>query len=78
MARIIEMAGIQVQGRKLTVRSFRFIYVMFMRRELPAMTVMKLVGYTAMQMAEYHNKREIDESLARLTGAAQAVEKFFT
>jgi integrase len=74
MARIIEKAGIQAQGRKLTVRSFRFTYVMFMRRELPAMTVMKLVGYKAVRMTEYHNRRGIDESLAGLTEAAQAVE----
>jgi integrase len=68
MARIIEKAGIQAQGRKLTARSFRFTYVMFMRRELPAMTVMKLVGHTAIRMMEYHNRRGIDESLAGLRG----------
>jgi integrase len=78
MARIIEKTGIQVQGRKPTVRSFRFTYVTFMRRELPAMTVMKLVGYTVIQMTEHHKKRGIDESFARLIGVSQAVKKLFT
>jgi hypothetical protein len=48
-----------------------------MRRELSAMTVMKLVGHTAIRMTEYHNRRGIDESIAGLTEATQTVEKLF-
>jgi integrase len=66
MVRIIEKAGIQAQGRKLTVRSFRVTHVTFMRRELLAVTAMKLVGYTAMQMTEYHNKRGLRNPLRGL------------
>jgi hypothetical protein len=49
-----------------------------MRRELPAETVMKLVGHTTIGMTDYYNKRIIDESLAGLSGADAAVEKLLT
>jgi integrase len=77
MACIMDKAGIQARGRKLTVRSFRFTYVTFMRRELSGMTVMKLVGHSAIGMKEYHNRQGTDESLVGLGGAAQAAEKLF-
>jgi hypothetical protein len=46
-----------------------------MRRELPAETVMKLVGHTTIGMTEYYNKRVIDESLSGLAGADMAVQQ---
>jgi hypothetical protein len=46
-----------------------------MRRELPAGTVMKLVGRTFIGMMEYYNKRDIDEALVGLTGVDTAVQK---
>jgi hypothetical protein len=49
-----------------------------MRRELPAETVMKLVGHTTVGITEYYNKRIIDESLSGLTGADTAVQKLLT
>jgi integrase len=49
-----------------------------MRRELPAETVMKLVGHTTVGMTEYYNKRIIDESLSGLAGADTAVQKLLT
>jgi hypothetical protein len=49
-----------------------------MRRELPAETVMKLVGHTTIGMTEYYNKRIIDESPAGLSGADTAVQKLLT
>jgi integrase len=76
MARIIREAGIQAQGRKLTVHSFRFTYTTFMRQELPAGMVMKLIGYRITGVAEHY--RGIDESSAGLAGAAAAVEKLLT
>jgi integrase len=78
LERLIEQAGIKKNGRKLIVHSFRFTYVTFMRRELPAETVMKLVGHTTVGMTEYYNKRLIDESLAGLPGADTAVAKLLT
>jgi integrase len=78
LKRIMEKAGIAVNGRRLIVHSFRFTYVTFMRRELPAETVMKLVGHTTIGMTEYYNKRIIDESLSGLAGADTAVAKLLT
>jgi integrase len=75
LKRIIEKTGIEINGRKLIVHSFRFTYVTFMRRELPAETVMKLVGHTTIGMTEYYNKRLIDETLSGLAGADTAVAK---
>jgi integrase len=73
--RIMEKAGIEVNGRRLIVHSFRFTYVTFMRREPPAETVMKLVGHTTIGMTEYYNKRLIDETLSGLAGADTAIAK---
>jgi integrase len=78
LKRIMEKAEIKVGGRRLIVHSFRFTYVTYMRRELPAETVMKLVGHTTIGMTEYYNKRVIDESLAGITGADAAVQKLLT
>jgi integrase len=78
LERIMEKAGIEINGRRLIVHSFRFTYVTFMRRELPAETVMKLVGHTTIGMTEYYNKRVIDESLADISGADTAVQKLLT
>jgi integrase len=75
LERIMEKAKIEINGRRLIVHSFRFTYVTFMRRELPAETVMKLVGHTTIGMTEYYNKRVIDESLAGLAGADMAVQQ---
>jgi integrase len=75
LKRIMEKAEIEINGRKLIVHSFRFTYVTFMRRELPAETVMKLVGHTTIGMTEYYNKRVIDETLSGLAGADTAVAK---
>jgi integrase len=74
----MEKAEIKINGRRLIVYSFRFTYVTFMRRELPAETVMKLVGHTTAGMTEYYNERIIDESLSGLTGADTAVQKLLT
>jgi integrase len=78
LKRVMEKAGIVINGRRLIVHSFRFTYVTYMRRELPAETVMKLVGHTTIGMTEYYNKRVIDESLAGITGADAAVQKLLT
>jgi integrase len=78
LERLMGKAGIEINGRRLIVHSFRFTYVTFMRRELPAETVMKLVGHTTIGMTEYYNKRVIDESLADISGADTAVQKLLT
>jgi integrase len=78
LKRIMEKVEIKVDKRRLIVHSFRFTYVTFMRRELPAETVMKLVGHTTIGMTEYYNKRIIDESLAGLAGADTAVANLFS
>jgi integrase len=78
MARIIREAGIQAQGRKLTLRSFRHTFINRIRRELPAGIVMKLAGRKFFGMTECYHKRGTDESSAGITGADTAVEKLLT
>jgi integrase len=75
IARIIEKAGIQPQGRKLTVQSFRLTCATYMRQEIPAGIVMKLIGHRIIGMTEYYHKSGIDECLAGLTGADTAIQK---
>jgi integrase len=78
LERLIEKVEIKKNGRKLIVHSFRFTYATYVRREVPAETVMKLVGHTTIGMTEYYNKRIIDESLAGLPGADMAIQKLLT
>jgi integrase len=60
MARIIRAAGIQPEGRKLAINSFRFTYTTFMRRELPAGMVMKLAGRKCFGVMDHYHKRGTD------------------
>jgi integrase len=78
MAHIIREAGIQAQGRKLTLHSFRHTFINRIRRELPAGIVMKLVGRKLFDITDHYRKRGTDESSAGITGADTAVEKLFT
>jgi integrase len=75
MARILKKADIQVQGWKLTIKSFRYTYAASIRRELPAGTVMKLVGCKYIGMMEFYNKQNSDETPAGLAGVETAVQK---
>jgi integrase len=78
LRRAMEKAGIEANGRKLVVHSFRYTYVTRMRRELPADTVMKLAGHTTVGMTEYYNKKVIDTSLKQLIGADTAAANLFS
>jgi integrase len=75
MARIMKKANIQTWDRKLTINSFRYTYAASIRRELPAGTVMKLVGRKYIGMMEFYKKRNSDETLAGLAGVETAVQK---
>jgi integrase len=76
--RAVFNAGIEKDGRKIVCHSLRYTYVTRMRRELPAETVMKMVGHTKAEMTDYYtDKRAIDESIAGLIGAAQAADNLF-
>jgi integrase len=75
--RAIAKAGIEANGRKLVVHSFRYTYVTRMRRELPADLVMKLVGHVSEEQTDYYNKRVVDTSLKQLIGADAAVANLF-
>jgi integrase len=77
LRRAMAKAGINPDGRKLVVHSFRYTYVTRMRRELPADTVMKLAGHTTVGMTEYYNKKVIDASLKQLIGADAAAANLF-
>jgi integrase len=75
--RIIK-SNIMPDGRKLVVHSLRYTYVTRMRRELPAETVMKMVGHTSVDMTDYYTqKRALDEALDSLTGANSAADNLF-
>jgi integrase len=74
--RIIREAGIQTQGRKLAINSFRHTFINRIRRELPAGIVTKLAGRKFFEMMDHYNKRDIDESSAGLDGTDTAWKNF--
>jgi integrase len=71
-------AKIEGGGRKLVPHSLRYTYVTRVRRELPPEIVMKLVGHVSEGQTEYYNKKVLDMTLKRLTGADQAVANLFS
>jgi integrase len=76
--RAVLAAKINTENRKIVCHSLRYTYVTRMRRELPAETVMKMVGHTSVEMTDYYtNRRALDESIAGLIGANNAAEKLF-
>jgi hypothetical protein len=75
MAHIIREAGIQAQGRRLTINSFRYTFINCIRRELPTGIVMKLVGRKLFDIMDHYHGRGIDEPSTGLAGAGTAVEK---
>ena len=67
------------ERRKLVCHSLRYTYVTRMRRELPAETVMKMVGHLSVEQTDYYtNRRAIAESIAGLIGANTAANNLFT
>jgi integrase len=78
LRRAMAKVGINPDGRKLVVHSFRYTYVTRMRRELPADLVMKLVGHVSEEQTDYYNKRVVDTSLKQLIGADAAVANLFS
>jgi integrase len=74
----VKKAKIEIAGRKLVPHSLRYTYVTQVRRELPAEIVMKLAGHTSENQTDYYNKKVLDATLKRLTGADQAVANLFS
>ena len=72
-----DLAGIDLDGRKLTPHSLRYTYVTKMRRTLPVDTVRKLVGHTAEKMTEYYTRASIEDGLAGIKDTKTAVENLF-
>jgi integrase len=69
--RAILKSGIDVSNRKIVCHSLRYTFVTRMRRELPAETVMKMVGHLSPEQTDYYtNKRAVDEPIAALSSAA--------
>jgi integrase len=76
--RAVLKSGIDAANRKIVSHSLRYTYVTRMRRELPAETVMKMVGHTSVEMTDYYtNKRAVDESIAALSSALHAADNLF-
>jgi integrase len=70
--------GIDTANRKIVCQSLRYTYVTRMRRELPAETVMKMVGHINVGTTDYYtDKRAVDESIAALTDAIHAADNLF-
>jgi integrase len=65
LKRIMKKAGIEPNGRKLTVQSFRFTSLMFMRQIVPADTAMKPVIHRNIRMGGYCHKRSIEKTTIR-------------
>jgi integrase len=76
--RAVLKAGIDKANRKIVCHSLRYTYVTRMRRELPAETVMKMVGHLSVEQTDYYtDKRAVDESIAALTNALHAADNLF-
>jgi integrase len=76
--RAVLKAGIEKGKRKIVCHSLRYTYVTRMRRELPAETVMKMVGHVSVEQTDYYtDQNAIEESIAGLIGAASAADNFF-
>ncbi|MDR0663712.1 MAG: site-specific integrase [Spirochaetaceae bacterium] len=76
--RAIARAGIVKGDRKIVCHSLRYTFVTRMRRELPAETVMKMVGHLNVEQTDYYTDTSaIEESIAGLIGAASAADNLF-
>jgi integrase len=65
LKRIMKKAGVEPNGRKLTVQSFRFTSILVMRKIVPVDTVMKPVIHRNIRMTDYYHKRSIERTAAR-------------
>jgi integrase len=72
LKRIMKKAGIEPNGRKLTVQSFRLTYIMFIQSLLSANTAMKPAIHRTIRTTGYFNKRLADEPVSGLSGADSA------
>lgn len=71
-ARAIKRAGIEANGRKLTMHSLRYTYVTQMRTVLSGEIVQKMVGHTSIEMTNYYNRPDL---LSAIDALAPAVKK---
>jgi integrase len=78
LKRIIEKAGIEPDGRKITVQSFRFTYITFIQPLLSADTVMKPVVHRNIRMTDYYNKRLIGGPLSKFAGMDTAPDNLLS
>ena len=70
--RAIKRAGIEANGRKLTMHSLRYTYVTQMRTVLSGEIVQKMVGHTSIEMTNYYNRPDL---LMAIDALAPAVKK---
>jgi integrase len=78
LKRIMMKAGIEPNGRKLIVQSFRFTAIMLVRQIVPADTAMKPVIHRNIRMTDYYHKRPIGEPLSGLAEAEAAAANLFS
>jgi integrase len=77
-ASALAKAKIETGMRRLVPHSLRYTYVTQVRRELPSEIVMKMAGHINIETTEYYNKKVLDSTLKKLTGADQAVANLFS
>jgi integrase len=69
LKRIMKKAGIEPDGRKLTVQSFRLTYIMFIQSLLSANTAMKPAVHRTIRMTDYYEKKPAGEPAPGIAGA---------
>ena len=72
LRRIIKKAGIEPDGRKLTVQSFRLTYILFIQSLLSAHTAMKPAVHRTIRMTDYYEKKLAVEPVPGIAGADSA------
>lgn len=76
--RALKKAGIEKNGRKLTMHSLRYTYVTGMRTILDVDTVRKMVGHTTVAMTEYYTRNSLKTASAALLPFVSAVNQSLT
>lgn len=75
--RVLKIADIEINDRKLTLHSLRYTYVTRMRAVMTGDTVKKMVGHSSAEMTDYYTRAELAESAQALLDFVPAADKFF-
>lgn len=73
----VKKAGIDTNGRKITMHSLRYTYVTRMRNLYAGETVRKMVGHAEIEMTDYYTRNELQETLSSLAAQNAKMIEFF-